>query len=72
MLRLKVEGAGTVEIAAPMVMVPPVEVGNGFMVGGLSPPPYSFMRSPAGSITSTLFDGVGVIEGVEGVEERRD
>ncbi|KAJ5376717.1 hypothetical protein N7509_013603 [Penicillium cosmopolitanum] len=73
-LRLKVQGAATVEIAAPMVMVPSVEVGMGFMVGGLSPPPYSFARSPAGSITSTLFDGVGVIEGVdgEGTEERRD
>lgn len=75
-LRLKVQGAATVEIAAPMVMVPSVEVGTGFMVGmgGLSPPPYSFARSPAGSITSTLFDGVGVIEGVdgEGTEERRD
>ncbi|CAI7564798.1 unnamed protein product [Penicillium pancosmium] len=74
-LRLKVEGAGTIEIAAPMVMVPSVEVGTGFMLGGVSPPPYSFARSPTGSIASTLFDGVSVIDGVEGVgegEERRD
>ncbi|KAJ5980343.1 hypothetical protein N7481_007641 [Penicillium waksmanii] len=66
-LRLKVQGAATVEIAAPMIMVPSMEFGPGFMLGmgALSPPPYSFARSPTGSITSTLFDGVGVIEGVE-------
>lgn len=67
------QGAATVDIAAPMIMVPSMEFGPGLGMGGLSPPPYSFARSPTGSITSTLFDGVGVgvIEGVEGGEERR-
>lgn len=47
---------------APMLMAPAQDV-----VGGLSPPPYSFASSPAASITSTLFDGVGlgVIVGVD-------
>jgi hypothetical protein len=70
-LRLKVQGAATVEIATPMLMAPAEDfAGVGTQLGGGSPPPYSFARSytATSSASSTLFDGPGmdVIEGIEG------